>query len=149
MKRICAYRYCASKMNKRPDSQRYCSASCRHSALGLKWEIVPGALCLYCGERVVGRSGNTSCNKEECRRSNAAWNCAFRSTDGRIDRVYLPDVFAKSGGRCDECGLALDALIELDHIVPRHRGGDHTIGNLHFLHKQCHVKKTARDRATA
>lgn len=149
MTRRCAYRYCHAKMAARPASHDYCSKSCRHKAERIGWEIRPGQSCLYCREGVIGRSGNVTCNGDACRRSNAAWNMAFQSTDGQIDRVYLPAVAEKTGGLCEECGDVLSAPFDLDHIVPRQYGGDHTVENLHFLHKQCHVEKTVRDAVAA
>lgn len=33
---------------------------------------------------------------------------------------------------------------EVDHIVPKHRGGSDTYDNVQLLHRHCHIKKTAQ-----
>jgi 5-methylcytosine-specific restriction endonuclease McrA len=44
--------------------------------------------------------------------------------------------------RCDECGVQGDAVsLELDHIVPRGRGGKNNAKNAHLLCKPCHREK--------
>jgi RNA-directed DNA polymerase len=49
-------------------------------------------------------------------------------------------------GRCAFCGLYFrdGDLWELDHIIPRHLGGDNRVMNLQLLHRHCHDQKTAR-----
>jgi RNA-directed DNA polymerase len=50
-------------------------------------------------------------------------------------------------GRCALCGLYLKDgdLLEVDHIIPRHLGGDNRLMNLQLLHRHCHDQKTAQD----
>jgi RNA-directed DNA polymerase len=36
--------------------------------------------------------------------------------------------------------------MEVDHIIPKARGGMEAINNLPLLHRHCHAVKTARDR---
>ena len=36
-------------------------------------------------------------------------------------------------------------MMEVDHIIPRSKGGVDKYNNLQLLHRQCHVKKTAKD----
>jgi RNA-directed DNA polymerase len=50
-------------------------------------------------------------------------------------------------GRCALCGLYFkeDDLLETDHIIPRHLGGDDRLMNLQLLHRHCHDRKTAQD----
>ncbi len=50
-------------------------------------------------------------------------------------------------GRCAECGLMFtgDALIEVDHVLPKQKGGTDRFDNLQPLHRHCHDVKTARD----
>jgi len=35
--------------------------------------------------------------------------------------------------------------MELDHIIPKSRGGDEAISNLQVLHRHCHDVKTRTD----
>jgi RNA-directed DNA polymerase len=50
-------------------------------------------------------------------------------------------------GRCASCGLYLKDgdLLEVDHIIPRHLGGDSRVVNFQLLHRHCHDRKTAQD----
>ena len=50
-------------------------------------------------------------------------------------------------GKCAHCGLYFreDDLIEVDHIIPKSRGGLDKYGNLQALHRHCHDSKTAND----
>lgn len=51
--------------------------------------------------------------------------------------------------RCDDCtrdGLLLLAH-EVDHIVPRARGGTDDDSNLRAINRDCHLRKTAREAA--
>jgi RNA-directed DNA polymerase len=51
-------------------------------------------------------------------------------------------------GRCTWCGLlftTMEDIIEVDHKVPRSRGGINTIQNRQLLHGHCHDAKTASD----
>lgn len=52
-------------------------------------------------------------------------------------------------GKCQECGLYFmdGEELETDHIIPRKRGGSDAINNRQLLHKHCHHRKTARDKA--
>jgi RNA-directed DNA polymerase len=49
-------------------------------------------------------------------------------------------------GRCAYCGLYLKDgdLMEIDHIIPKHLGGDNRLMNLQLLHRHCHDQKTAK-----
>jgi RNA-directed DNA polymerase len=49
-------------------------------------------------------------------------------------------------GRCASCGLYFKDgdLLETDHIIPRHLGGDNRLMNLQLLHRHCHDQKTAK-----
>ena len=54
----------------------------------------------------------------------------------------------KQKGKCSHCGLFLrdrDA-IELDHIIPKSKGGRDEYKNWQLLHRHCHDEKTRSDR---
>lgn len=54
-------------------------------------------------------------------------------------------VLERDGWRCQGCGRS--GWLEVDHIRPLSRGGDHfDLGNLQALCKSCHSRKTARER---
>ncbi len=50
-------------------------------------------------------------------------------------------------GKCNYCGLFFreEDEIEVDHIIPKKKGGSNKKDNLQLLHKHCHDNKTAKD----
>ena len=50
-------------------------------------------------------------------------------------------------GKCTHCGLNFTSedLLEVDHIIPKSKGGKDTYSNLQLLHRHCHDTKTASD----
>ncbi|MEW6497831.1 MAG: group II intron reverse transcriptase/maturase [Cyanobacteriota bacterium] len=50
-------------------------------------------------------------------------------------------------GKCTHCGLYFteQSVIEVDHIIPKSKGGKNEYKNLQLLHRHCHDKKTALD----
>jgi RNA-directed DNA polymerase len=52
-------------------------------------------------------------------------------------------------GRCRACGLYfIDGdPFEVDHIVPKARGGKEKIDNLQLLHRYCHLRKTTQEQS--
>lgn len=53
----------------------------------------------------------------------------------KIDREYI---IARDGGTCHLCGKKpLRHLIELDHLVPLSKGGNHTADNLRVSCRRC------------
>ncbi|WP_310888200.1 HNH endonuclease [Burkholderia pseudomallei] len=62
-------------------------------------------------------------------------------------------VLLRDGGicRCAECqrlGRVREAH-EVDHVVPKARGGTDDLGNLSAINRDCHRAKTARERLRA
>ncbi|MEO1375857.1 MAG: group II intron reverse transcriptase/maturase [Cyanobacteria bacterium J06635_10] len=55
----------------------------------------------------------------------------------------------KQSGKCNICGLNFkeEDLIEIDHIIPRHKGGKDKYENYQLLHRHCHDEKTAMDNS--
>lgn len=55
----------------------------------------------------------------------------------------------RQNGKCAHCEnyFAPEDLIEVDHIVPRSKGGSDKYENLQLLHRHCHEQKTAMDLA--
>jgi RNA-directed DNA polymerase len=52
-----------------------------------------------------------------------------------------------SQGKCSHCGLHFkdEDIIELDHIIPKSKGGKDEYKNWQLLHRHCHDSKTAND----
>ena len=57
----------------------------------------------------------------------------------------------KQLGKCAQCGLYFreDDLIEVDHIIPKSKGGLDTYANFQALHRHCHDNKTNYDNRNA
>ncbi|EAZ93018.1 group II intron reverse transcriptase/maturase [Crocosphaera chwakensis] len=53
----------------------------------------------------------------------------------------------KQKGKCTHCGLTFKDgdLIELDHIIPKSKGGKDEYKNWQLLHRHCHDEKTKTD----
>ena len=53
----------------------------------------------------------------------------------------------KQKGKCAHCGLFFreDDVMEVDHIIPKTKGGKDEYKNLQLLHRHCHDTKTAND----
>lgn len=84
--------------------------------------------------------------------SSTRWQCAAPSVV-RLNhyvrrpfpelRVSRKGIFARDDGRCQYCGRE-DALMTLDHVVPRCRGGESTWANLVTCCVGCNNKKGDR-----
>lgn len=58
-------------------------------------------------------------------------------------RLSRREVFARDGHLCQYCGKRTGALT-LDHVVPRHRGGEHSWRNLVAACGECNHRKGGR-----
>ncbi len=66
----------------------------------------------------------------------------YGTSDDELPRRIKQAVRAKFKHRCASCG---DYGNQVDHIIPRVRGGTHAIDNLQNLCECCHASKTTRD----
>ena len=56
------------------------------------------------------------------------------------------DVLKRAGGRCELCGVSHDEVaLDVDHIVPRAKGGSNDRSNLQVLCRTCNAQKRDRD----
>lgn len=78
-------------------------------------------------------------------RGLAPWQHRKRS------RGYIPgslryDIIRRAKGRCEACGCSVeDRALEVDHIVPRNKGGSDDLSNLQALCYVCNAQKRDRD----
>lgn len=146
-KKRCAYRWCTRQWTF--GETKYCSRRCREYAENggpvLPMATRPAfgqATCVYCG--VDCGHSQWTCNSEDCAKSHQLYSLAYGSTDGRLDRVRYSDIVRKANGVCEICDESLQGRTEVDHIVPRQRGGDHTLANVRLTHWHCNTAKGAR-----
>ena len=50
-------------------------------------------------------------------------------------------------GKCAHCGLYFteESVMEVDHVIPKSKGGKGNYDNLQLLHRHCHDEKTTKD----
>lgn len=65
-----------------------------------------------------------------------------------VARLTRREVFARDDFTCQYCGLRTSDLT-LDHVIPRHRGGQHTWENLVAACRGCNHRKAGRTPAEA
>jgi diadenosine tetraphosphate (Ap4A) HIT family hydrolase len=69
-----------------------------------------------------------------------------RAALGYISGSFRYEVLKRAGFRCELCGISADErAIEVDHILPRKRGGADDLTNLQALCFKCNANKGARD----
>jgi RNA-directed DNA polymerase len=59
----------------------------------------------------------------------------------------MATLLKKQKGKCSHYGLNFKEgdLLEIDHIIPKSKGGKDMYNNLQVLHRHCHDEKTAKD----
>ncbi len=62
-------------------------------------------------------------------------------------RKEVATLLKRQKNKCAFCGLTFRPtdLIEVDHIIPRSKGGDNAYNNKQLLHQHCHQTKTTLD----
>ncbi|MEI7606904.1 MAG: HIT domain-containing protein [Rhodospirillaceae bacterium] len=56
------------------------------------------------------------------------------------------EVLKRAGGRCELCGASHEEVpLDVDHILPRARGGNNDVANLQVLCRTCNAQKRDRD----
>lgn len=88
---------------------------------------------------------NSKLNEYVEKRRQAIWEHRSLS-DGYIPGSLRYDILRRAKGRCECCGvLAEERAIDIDHIVPRNKGGSDANSNLQALCYQCNRQKRDRD----
>ena len=65
-----------------------------------------------------------------------------RRTDLPSYRIYKSDLLRDEGKICQGCGsMKNDAELDIDHIIPKARGGSDERGNLQLLCRECNIQK--------
>lgn len=73
------------------------------------------------------------------------WDYRLLGTDPVPDSLRF-QVLKESGGRCALCGITKnDSPLDVDHIIPRSRGGSNELANLQVLCAKCNRTKGNKD----
>ena len=94
--------------------------------------------CVVCG--VITRESRCSEHRLPDRRPSTARRGS--STERRKIRARA---LHRGRHRCARCGVVdkTGKSLEVDHVLPLERGGDHSDANLQVLCKPCHAEKTS------
>lgn len=73
-----------------------------------------------------------------------------RARDAKpISGTIRYDVISRAKGKCEACGISSDErALDVDHIIPRNKGGKTEIGNLQALCYKCNSEKRDRDNTS-
>ena len=78
-------------------------------------------------------------------RGLSIWDHRLLETDP-VPNSLRYQVLKAAGGKCELCGItAKDAVLHVDHIQPRSKGGKNSADNLQCLCEQCNLGKSNRD----
>jgi ATP adenylyltransferase len=79
------------------------------------------------------------------KRGLAPWQHRTKSS-GHVPGSLRYDIFRRAKGRCEACGVsAEERALEVDHIIPRNKGGKDDQSNLQALCFRCNAQKRDRD----
>ena len=79
------------------------------------------------------------------KRGQSPWQHRKKSS-GYVPGSLRYDVLTRAKGRCEACGVsAEERALEVDHIVPRNKGGSDDNSNLQALCYRCNAQKRDRD----
>ena len=68
------------------------------------------------------------------------------NTDDPVPGSVRYEVLKRAGGRCELCGVSHEEVqLDVDHIVPRSKGGSNDESNLQVLCRTCNAQKLNRD----
>jgi diadenosine tetraphosphate (Ap4A) HIT family hydrolase len=69
-----------------------------------------------------------------------------RNADGYVSGTIRYEVLKRAGSRCELCGVSTEfRALEIDHIIPRSKGGSDDISNFQVLCTSCNATKNNRD----
>jgi len=65
---------------------------------------------------------------------------------GNMRKCKLRKLLALYGDVCAWCGRKLDGDVTLDHVLAKHFGGGHDLGNLVLAHRVCNQARESHYR---
>ena len=87
-----------------------------------------------------------SANRERARQVYRDWYAFIRS--GNVSSAQLKALYAAADGKCHYCGTEINKPSfkkstprGFDHVIPRTKGGSHTLSNLVVCCAKCNVSK--------
>lgn len=113
------------------------------------WQFAPkGSIPLYRHyETAIKRHIKVRGHKSPYDGDWVYWAKRRRQQPGLPRRIAI--LLKRQQGQCAYCGLyfKLEDKLEVDHIIPKSRGGRDKYNNWQLLHAHCHHQKTAEDEA--
>jgi RNA-directed DNA polymerase len=77
---------------------------------------------------------------------NLVYWCTRMGEHPEMDK-RVAKLLKEQSGKCPHCGLTFreSDVMEIDHIIPKSKGGKDNYDNLQLLHRHCHDTKTSKD----
>ncbi len=120
----------------------------KHRHPGKAWKWISNKYWQSLGKDNWVFATHTTSSKSE-RLLKHAQTPIVRHVKGKHPEVpkRVSTLLKKQKGRCTHCNMFFreEDLLEVDHIVPRSKGGLDDYNNLQLLHRHCHDVKTAKD----
>ncbi len=132
---LCAL--CKKQIYRRPleiaSGRVYCSLKC--CGVSQRNEHV----CRMCGTKYIGTK--RTCSRACANAARAGIKYTGMNASNRATRSVLlkTKVAQKRGGACERCGEKNYAILQIHHVLERHRGGTDKISNLKLLCPNCHA----------
>ena len=96
-------------------------------------------------EQLAAKEEQLSTMRSVLQVSSQAMSLVRRQDKRPTDRAQRQRLLDLANGRCGLCGVVVDSLFDVDHIVPRADGGSDEDSNLQVLCLHCHRVKTVRE----
>lgn len=119
------------------------------SPTGVEWDDEHPGLWNPCGNKVhyggvcwSHRHMATSSVIPASRPSRPSRALRVKSSRPRFTSTERMQIGARQNWKCDYCGSLLSASFQIDHIIPLHCNGPHSMDNAHALCGTCHADKT-------
>lgn len=135
--------YCTAQFMQKDYRAKCCGDFlCRYFALAGRWpqSNIPYLACIDCGTLKVNRNGGSN-RCDNCRAINRS-KPTFKI---QITKRHRIELYERDSWICQLCFEPVNPDEDpcgnwgasLDHIIPRSKGGDETVGNLRLAHRWC------------
>ena len=124
--------------------RKYCSLKCKREADRQRTHPSKIGICKICGKKFLKLSSNQRYCSDKCR--GVRNKMKYEKSKGNKTTKWLSlrfSVLRRDNFTCQYCGrgVADGAKLEVDHIVPKIKGGKDTINNLITSCRECNKGK--------